>query len=280
MNGITGKVAVVTGAGSGIGRATARRLAAEGAAVALLEINPDAGEAAAAEIRAGGGRAVFVRADATDAEQIRAAVSRTESEFGSLDILINSVVYAPRKNIFDLELEDWYRTIDGSLNSYFLLIKLALPALISSGGGKIVNLCSIAAHVGYGTPAYTAAKGAILSLTRELAAELAPYRININSVSPGVTETGLNRDTLGDPQIRERTIALTPWGRLGTPEDIAGPVAFLVSSDADYITGTDLVVDGAMSCTVAWGPVSERFKSFHGQSPPRREPAEPGSGSR
>jgi NAD(P)-dependent dehydrogenase (short-subunit alcohol dehydrogenase family) len=265
MNGLDDKVALVTGAGSGIGRASARRLAAEGAAVALLDFNPDSGEQAAAEIRDAGGRAVAVLADATNADQIAAAISRTEEEFGRLDILVNAVVFVMRKNIFELEMDEWYRTIDGSLNSYFLLIKLALPALIRAGAGKIINICSIAAHVGYGVPAYTAAKGAILSMTRELAAELAPHRININSVSPGVIETGLNRDTLGDPEIRERTIALTPWGRLGTPDDIAGPVAFLASSDADYITGTDLVVDGAMSCTIAWGTVSDRLRSFHAQ---------------
>jgi NAD(P)-dependent dehydrogenase (short-subunit alcohol dehydrogenase family) len=263
MNGLADKVAAVTGAGSGIGRASAQRLALEGAAVAVLELNPEAGAAAAAGLRESGARAIAITCDATKEDEIRAALQRIEDEFGRLDILVNSVVFAPRKNIFDLEIDEWYATIDGSLNSYFLLIKLALPALIRSGAGKIVNICSIAAHIGYGTPAYTAAKGAILSLTRELAAELAPHRININSVSPGVIETGLNRDTLADDAIRAQTIDLTPWGRLGTPQDIAAPVAFLASSDADYITGTDLVVDGAMSCTIAWASVAKRFKSFH-----------------
>jgi NAD(P)-dependent dehydrogenase (short-subunit alcohol dehydrogenase family) len=264
MNGLTDKVAAITGGASGIGRATAGRLVAEGARVAILDLDLTAAQSVADEI-SGEGRVVPIACDATRPDQVSLALDRIERELGRLDILVNSVVYAPRKNIFDVTIEEWYATIDGSLHGYFVPIKLALPALIRCGAGKVVNICSIAAHVGYGTPAYTAAKGAILALTRELAAELAPYRININSVSPGVIETGLNRDTLGDAEIRDATIRLTPWGRLGRPEDIAAPVAFLASSDADYITGTDLVVDGAMSCTIAWGTVAERFKSFHGQ---------------
>ncbi len=268
MNGLNDKVAALTGAASGIAQASALRLAQEGARVAILDREADAAAAAAREIDEAVGRscAIAVTMDATDAGQVQTALDRVEAELGRLDILVNSVVYAPRKNIFDLQIDEWYQTIDGSLHSYFLPIKLALPALIRTGAGKIVNICSIAAHVGYGTPAYTAAKGAILSLTRELAAELAPHRININSVSPGVIATGLNRDTLGDPEIRGATVQLTPWGRIGRPEDIAAPVAFLASADADYITGTDLVVDGAMSCTVAWGSVNDRFKSFHARA--------------
>ena len=98
-----------------------------------------------------------------------------------------------------------------------------------------------------------------------MAGELAEHHINVNSVSPGVIETGLNRDTLADAAIRKRTVSLTPWGRLGRPEDIAGPVVFLASADADYITGADLVVDGAMSSTIAWGDVADRFRSFHAE---------------
>ncbi len=256
---------MVTGAGSGIGRATALRLAQEGAAIAVVELVAERAQEAADEIAAAGGRALALPCDVTDADQIAAAFERVVDELGGLDILVNSVAWATRKSLDDLSIEDWHRTIDGSLHSYFLCTKLALPALIRSGAGKVVNICSIAAHVGYGAPAYTAAKGAILALTRELAGELAQHHINVNSVSPGVIETGINRDTLADPGIRDRTIALTPWGRLGRPEDIAGPVAFLASSDADYVTGADLVVDGAMSSTIAWGDVADRFRSFHAE---------------
>ncbi len=265
MRGLTDKTAMVTGAGSGIGRATAIRLAQEGAAVAVLELVPERGEETVAEITAAGGRAIAIACDVTQADQIEAALARIDEELGDLDILVNNVTWATRKSLEDISIEEWHRTIDGSLHSYFLCTKLALPALIRSGAGKIVNICSIAAHIGYGAPAYTAAKGAILALTRQMAGELAEHHINVNSVSPGVIETGINRDTLADPAIRERTVSLTPWGRLGRPEDIAGPVVFLASGDADYITGADLVVDGAMSSTIAWGDIADRFRSFHAE---------------
>jgi NAD(P)-dependent dehydrogenase (short-subunit alcohol dehydrogenase family) len=265
MRGLKDRTALVTGAGSGIGRASAERLAKEGAAVAALDLDAERANATVARIQHAGGRAEPVIADATDSKQVARAIAEIEASesFCGLDILVNSVAFGPRKSLADIELDDWHATIDGSLNSYFFCIKAALPALIASGRGKVVNICSITAHTGYGAPAYTAAKGAILSMTRELAGELAPHRININSVSPGVVETGFNADTLADAAIRERTISLIPWGRLGQPDDIAAAVAFLASADADYVTGADLVVDGAMSSTIAWGDVGDRLKSFH-----------------
>jgi 3-oxoacyl-[acyl-carrier protein] reductase len=141
-----------------------------------------------------------------------------------------------------------------------------MPELIRAGGGKVVNICSIAAHIGWAYPAYTAAKGAILAFTRELAGELASHRINVNSVSPGVIETAINRDTLGDQEIREQTLRLIPWTRFGKPDDVAAAVAFLASKEADFITGADLIVDGGMSCTIRLGQAAERFRSFHGRS--------------
>ena len=270
MEGLADKVAFVSGAGSGIGRATALRLAAEGAVVAVVDRDGAAAGAAVAEIETAGGRATPVVADLTDAAGVADAVAEAVA-LGGLDILVNSISHAPRKSLADIEVEEWQATLDGTLSSYFLCIKSAVPAMIARGGGKIVNVCSITAHVGYGAPAYTAAKGGVLAMTRELAGELAAQRININSVSPGVVETGINRDTLADPGIRERTISLTPWGRLGRPDDIAGPIAFLASADADYITGADLVIDGAMSSTIAWGDVAERFRSFH-SAPSDEEP--------
>ena len=263
MRGLADKVAVVTGAGSGIGRACAVRLAEEGARVAAVDVVGERAEETAHAIVETGGRAVALACDVTDAERVRATWAQARDELGGFDILVNSVAWAVRKSLAEIELDEWYRTVDGCLNSYFLCIKFALPHFSAAGAGKIVNICSISAHVGYGIPAYSAAKGGILALTRQLAGEFAAQKININSVSPGVIETGANRDTLGDAAIRQRTIDLTPWGRLGRPEDIAAPVAFLASADADFITGADLVVDGAMSSTVAWGAVGDQFRSFH-----------------
>lgn len=263
MSRFEGKRAVVTGAGSGIGRATALRMAAEGASVAVVDIVPEGAAETVELIGEAGGTAVALECDVTDPDQVETAMSAVVAELGGIDILVNSVAKIVRKKLLELEVDDWYRTLDASLNSYFLCMRFAAPEMVRAGGGKIVNVCSITAHVGYGAPSYTAAKGAILALTRQLAGELAPHRINVNSVSPGVIETGLNRDTLADSDIRERTIGLTPWGRLGRPDDIAAALTFLASAEADYITGADLIVDGAMSCTVNWGDSGSHLLSFH-----------------
>jgi NAD(P)-dependent dehydrogenase (short-subunit alcohol dehydrogenase family) len=263
MKRFAGKVAIVTGGGSGIGRACCNQLGAEGASVAVVDVAADAAAATVSAIAAGGGRAIAIHADVSKPDQVEQAVAEVAAQLGSVNILINSVVWAVRKKFVELTLEDWYKSIDGCLNTYFLCIKFCVPEMIKAGGGKIVSIASIAGHVGYGAPAYTAAKGGILAMTRELAGEFAPHRININSVSPGVIRTGLNVDTLADPDIRDRTIALTPWGRLGEPVDIASAALFLASPEADYVTGADLIVDGAMSCTIAWGAVGGKFRSFH-----------------
>jgi NAD(P)-dependent dehydrogenase (short-subunit alcohol dehydrogenase family) len=263
MKRFAGKVAFVTGGGSGIGRACCAQLGAEGARVAVVDIAGESATATASAITAGGGTAIALGADVSKPGQVEQAVAEAVDRLGGVDILINSVVWGVRKKFVELTLDDWYKSIDGCLNTYFLCIKFCVPEMIKAGGGKIVSIASIAGHVGYGAPAYTAAKGGILAMTRELAGEFAPHRININSVSPGVIRTGLNVDTLADPDIRDRTIALTPWGRLGQPEDVAAAAVFLASPQADYVTGADLIVDGAMSCTIAWGAVGGKFRSFH-----------------
>jgi NAD(P)-dependent dehydrogenase (short-subunit alcohol dehydrogenase family) len=266
MRGLDGKRAVVTGAGSGIGRATALRLAAEGARVAAVDIDTETAAATAGMVEEAGGEAIALTCDVADPQQVEASVAEVVAKLGGLEILVNSVAKIFRKPLLDLSIEEWNQTLDVSLNGYFLCIKFAVPEMIRGGaGGKVVSVCSISAHVGYGVPAYTAAKGAILALTRELAGELAGYGINVNSVSPGVIETGINRDTLADASIRQRTIDLTPWGRLGRPDDIAAALTFLASADADYITGADLIVDGAMSSTINWGESGGRILDFHSQ---------------
>lgn len=268
MRGLEGKRAVVTGAGSGIGRATAMRLASEGTAVAAVDIVGEAATETVGMVDDAGGKAIAIRCDVTKPDQVEAAMAETVAKLGGIDILVNSVARIVRKKLLEIEVDEWYQSLDASLNSYFLCMRFAAPEMVRAGGGKIVNVCSITAHVGYGAPSYTAAKGAILALTRQLAGELAPHRINVNSVSPGVIETGINRDTLANAEIRDRTIALTPWGRLGQPEDIAAAMSFLASEDADYITGADLIVDGAMSCTVNWGDSGGSILSFHAGNDP------------
>ncbi len=260
MGRFDGSVAVVTGGGSGIGQASARGFAREGARVAVLDLRPERSEASAQAIRAEGGTAIGIAADVADPEQVETAVRRTVGELGLPSILVNSVAAYPRKTFLNHSLEEWRRTIDACFFSYVVCMRACVPLMRERGGGKIVNIASVAGHVGFGFPAYTAAKGAILALSRELAAELAPHRININTVSPGVIQTGLNVDSLGDPEIRARSIELTPWGRLGQPEDVAAVVLFLASPEADFVTGADFVVDGGIISTV---PMGEKFKSFH-----------------
>jgi 3-oxoacyl-[acyl-carrier protein] reductase len=158
--------------------------------------------------------------------------------------------------------------LDVNLTGYFHLLKAAVPRMAAAGGGRIVQIASIAGHTGYGYASYTATKGGVLAITRQLASELAPMRIRINSISPGVIETGLNRDTLATDTIRDATIGNTPWGRIGRPEDIAQAALFLVGPQSEFVTGTDLVVDGGMISCIHWGAAGRSLQSFDAE--PRR----------
>jgi NAD(P)-dependent dehydrogenase (short-subunit alcohol dehydrogenase family) len=189
VRGLSGKVAVVVGAGSGIGRATAQRLAEEGASVAVVDVDGTAAAATVSELERTGGRGLALGADATSPEDVARAVERISKTFGGLDVLVNSVARAPRKTMYDITASEWRDTVDACLFSYFTTTRSALPHLVSRGGGKIVNVCSVTAHVGAQLPAYTAAKGAVLAWSREIAVEFAHHGITVNTVSPGVIET-------------------------------------------------------------------------------------------
>jgi NAD(P)-dependent dehydrogenase (short-subunit alcohol dehydrogenase family) len=256
-------VALVTGAGSGLGKATALLLAESGARVAAFDLNKEAAQATRDEIAAAGGAALAVAGDSSSEEQVGEAVHEVVADFGKLTILVNAAGIVVRKGLLETSGEEWRRVIDVNLNGYFYFLRASVPHMQEAGGGRIVQIASIAGHIGYGYPSYTAAKGGILALTRQLAGELAPHRIRINSVSPGVVETGLNVDTLSQQSIREATIANTPWGRIGEPVDIARAVLFLVSPESDFITGSDLVVDGGMISLIHWGKAQESIQSFH-----------------
>ncbi|MGY8822465.1 MAG: SDR family NAD(P)-dependent oxidoreductase [Candidatus Latescibacterota bacterium] len=241
---VKGKVAIVTGASSGIGAAVALLLAKEGAALCVADVNVEAGNKVAAEIKKNGGDAIFVRADVGKAAQVKRMVERTEKAFGRLDILHNNAYWARNGLATDLEEKDWDRTIDVTLKAVYLGAKYAIPAMRKNGGGVIVNTGSVHSLVGFaGFTAYDAAKGGVLALTRTLAIDYGPD-IRVNAVLPGAILTPAWKGV--SKKDRTHFAKMVPAKRLGAPEDIARAVLFLASDEASFITGTSLTVDGGM----------------------------------
>jgi NAD(P)-dependent dehydrogenase (short-subunit alcohol dehydrogenase family) len=258
MGRLDGRVAMITGAGSGMGRAAARLFAAEGASVLVAEVNPETGRQVEREIRDAGGTATFVACDVSQADQVRAAVEAATSEFGALHVLYNNagLWYPARGNyrpgITDapsplLEENIWQRTIDVNLKGTYLCCKYGIPAMQAAGGGAIINVSSIAAlRVGRGaSDAYTAAKGGIMTMTRTLAVEHAQYAIRCNCIFPGAIKTPLVGELTAEQE--RATAASIPLGRWGQPEDVAKMALFLASDDSSWITGQFFVVDGGFT---------------------------------
>lgn len=266
--GFDGQVAVVTGAGSGIGRACAERLAEQGAAIALLDSNENSAAETATQIASAGGSALALVVDVTDEASVGHAVDEANRQLGEPGILVNAAGIIVRKDLLDSTVEEWRRVLDVNLTGYFILLKTVIPRMRAAGGGSIVQIASIAGHIGYGFSSYTAAKGGVLALTKQLAGELAEDGIRINSVSPGVVRTGLNRDTLGIPAIVQATTQSIPVGRLGEPCDIAAAVCFLAGPEASFVTGTDLVVDGGMVSKIHWPAGAGGLQNFHAKDGP------------
>lgn len=261
--GFDGQVAVVTGAGSGIGRACAERLAEQGAAIALLDSNENSVAETATQIASAGGSALALAVDVTDEASVGHALDEASRQLGEPSILVNAAGIIVRKDLLDSTVEEWRRVLDVNLTGYFILLKTVIPRMRAAGGGSIVQIASIAGHIGYGFSSYTAAKGGVLALTKQLAGELAEDGIRINSVSPGVVRTGLNRDTLGIPAIVQATTQSIPVGRLGEPRDVAAAVCFLAGPEASFVTGTDLVVDGGMVSKIHWPAGAGGLQNFH-----------------
>jgi len=241
-----GQTAIVTGAGRGMGRAVALALAREGAAVVVGEVDRRAAEQAVAEIEAAGGRAVAVIADIARVDDVRRLFKETVDAVGGLDILVNNAGIGIPKPLVDYTEQDWDRQLAVNLKGMFFATQEAAKLMIPKRRGKIVNFASTAAFVSSSTPetAYDISKGGVRQLTISVAAELAPHNINVNAVAPGTIMTELTLRVLDTEEKMARASAKIPLGRLGTPEDMVGPVLFLCSSDADYVTGHVLVVDG------------------------------------
>jgi NAD(P)-dependent dehydrogenase (short-subunit alcohol dehydrogenase family) len=240
---LTGKIALVTGAGRGIGQATALALAAEGAAVAVTDLAGH--DETAAQVQAYGGQALALRMDVTDGAQVRAAVARTVERFGGLQILVNNAGVGWPRPLAEISEEEWDRVLAIDLKGPFLCIQAAAPHL--APGSAVVNLASLAGRSSSPLQGcfYSAAKAGLLGLTRHLARELGPSGIRVNAICPGPVDTDLLRDTSTQSDL-DRFVASIPLRRLGTPDDIARAIVFLASDDAGYITGAALDANGGI----------------------------------
>lgn len=242
------KIALVTGGGSGMGRATSIRLAREGRAVGVLDINEAAAQAVADEIIAEGGRAVAVTADISSRDQIRAALAKVRAELGAVTILVNNAAIENFCPLGELDDTTWDRLMAVNLKGFYIITQEVVPDMEAAGWGRIVNLSAIGAQTGAPDMAlYTASKGGVISMTRSLAVELGRKGITVNSVSPGFIDTPMARRAIdGDlfPVPYEQIIAAYPIPRLGSPEEIAAACCFFASEDAGYVTGQLLGVNG------------------------------------
>ena len=248
MKRLEGRVALVTGGASGIGKAIVERLAGEGAAVLVTDIDDEGGRRVAESLAENGSRALFAHLDVTSEQEWQAAVTTAVDQLGGLDVLVNNAGMGDLATIEETSLEDWNRTISIDQTGVFLGMKCAASALAASGHGSVVNISSIfGTSGGFGTsPAYHAAKGAVRTLTKNVALHWVDQGVRVNSVHPGFIATPILEAAKGTP-VEQGMIDLTPMGRLGRPEEVAAGVAYLASDDASFVTGLELYIDGGFT---------------------------------
>ena len=244
---LEGKVAVITGAGSGIGLASARRLAADGAKVVCADVDESAGQAAAAEVSG-----IFVRADVTSSDDVAAMYAAAVETYGGLDIAFNNAGISPPDDdsILTTGIDAWRRVQEVNLTSVYLCCKHAIPHMQARGGGSIINTASFVAVMGSATSqiSYTASKGGVSAMSRELGVQFARERIRVNALCPGPVNTPMLQELFAkDPERAARRLVHIPLGRFAEPEEIAAAVAFLASDDSSFITASSFLVDGGIS---------------------------------
>jgi meso-butanediol dehydrogenase/(S,S)-butanediol dehydrogenase/diacetyl reductase len=248
MRGLKNKVAIVTGASSGIGKATAMRFHEEGVRLLIADINDAWGKQVADDVNSNGGQCVYVHCDVSNLDEVKAMVDKCVEVYGRLDILVNNAGTGTYGKTPDLQPAEWKRVTSICMDSVYYGCHFAIPQMRKNGGGAIVNTASVSGLFGdFGLTAYNAAKGAVVNYTRSLALDHARDHIRVNAVCPGAIETGLTRDVYNTPGQRDKFNQAIPAGRVGTPGEIASSIAFLASDDASYITGVNLVIDGGMT---------------------------------
>lgn len=262
MNGtvqpLKGRIALVTGASSGIGEAVARRLAAAGAAVVVnYRSHPEEAKNIVAEIKLAGGQAVAIHADMSMEREIMSMFTEMFREFGGIDILVNSAGIENKSPFLDMSLEDWDQVMAVNLRGVFLCSQLAARYMVKNGSGVIINISSVHQVIPWGGYAhYCASKSGLDMLMKTMALELAETQVRVNNVAPGAIATPLNESWLKDPAKRKQVLELIPSRRIGQPEEVAAAVLYLASDEATYVTGTTLFIDGGMTL----------YSSFLGQA--------------
>lgn len=247
---LTGKTAVVTGAGRGIGRAIAIGLAQAGAQVVLVSrTEAQLKETEALILAQTAVKTLVAPCDVTDQKAVEAVVARTVETFGTLDILVNNAGINYKKPFLDVTTEDWETIVHTNLTGEFLFAQAAAKQMAQQGGGRIINMASVGGILGLSNTApYCASKGGIMQMTKVMAIDLACYHITVNAICPGYIDTGLLKDAAQKQMMMDNIAKYTPMGRPGLAEDLAGAAVFLASDAANYVTGTSIVVDGGMSC--------------------------------
>lgn len=246
MSELDGKVAIVTGAASGIGRTTAQFFARDGARVVVSDVDEQGGEETVQLIKQEGGEARFVKTDVSKHEECQAMVSKTVETYGRLDLACNNAGISGEQNpTADYTIEGWQRLIGINLSGVFYCMKYEIPAMLKSGGGAIVNVASILGQVGFASaPAYVTSKHGVVGLTGNAAIEYGPHNIRVNSIGPGFIHTPMTSDLEKDKDTFERLKSMHPIGRFGKPEEVAELIIWLCSDKASYVTGAYYPVDG------------------------------------